>query len=168
MHRDCYIGLGSNLGDRNNYLDSALARMEAVWGVGSVRSSRYQTPPWGMSAGSPDFINQVVCFRLARDPKAILVDLLAIEAGLGRHRDAAAAGYQSRTIDLDLLAVEGIQLDSPTLTLPHPRIAMRRFVLEPLTEIAPDFKLVHDGPPVRELLRTCPDEAPVHRIPTPA
>jgi len=165
MHRDCYIGLGSNLGDRHGYLDSALARMEAMWGVGSLRSSRYQTPPWGMPPDAPDFINQVACFRLDLDPEAILVDLLAIEAALGRHRDEAAAGYQSRTIDLDVLAIDGVQLDTPTLTLPHPRIAARRFVLEPLAEIAPAFKLVHDGRQVQELLRTCPDEAPVQRIP---
>jgi 7,8-dihydro-6-hydroxymethylpterin-pyrophosphokinase len=92
--------------------------------------------------------------------------LLAIEQKLGRHRADKAEGYQSRSIDLDLLAVERVHMETEALTLPHPRMHLRRFVLEPLAELAPELQLTVDGPTVAELLRICADESAVQRLET--
>lgn len=166
MQRAHYIGLGSNLGDRHGFIDSALRLMEACWGVRAVTSNRYQTPPWGMTEGTPDFINQVAAFQLDQSPRDVMNDLLRIEVDLGRLRGELQHGgaYQSRTIDLDLLAVDGVAMDTPELTLPHPRIPMRRFVLAPLAELAPQMRLEPGGRTVSEMLDACPDFAPLTRL----
>ncbi len=164
MPRAHYIGLGSNLGNRHRFLDDALQKMEVRWGVQAEVSSRYATPPWGMEQGHSDFINQVACYYLQKAPLEVIQDLLEIEHALGRVRDPLSSGYQSRTIDLDILVVEGVTLDDPQLTLPHPRIELRRFVLEPLFELAPALRLRPDGPTVEELLRTCPDHSPLEKL----
>ena len=111
-------------------------------------------------------MNQAAVLELPASlhPSAILERLLDIERRLGRTRSEAGAGYQSRSIDLDVLAVEGIEMNEPHLTLPHPRMHLRRFVLEPLNEIAPDFVLNDSGQTVADLLRTCTDDAAVKRL----
>ena len=168
MNRRCLIGLGSNLGDRHALLDEALSEMARSFQAQPLVSSRYETPAWGMAPGTPPFVNQAAVLELpkALHPTAILERLLDIERNLGRMRPAAGAGYQSRSIDLDVLAVEGVQMDEPHLTLPHPRMHMRRFVLEPLHEIAPDFPVTAEGQTVADLLRTCTDDSSVKRLET--
>ncbi len=164
MPRAHYIGMGSNLGNRHGFLDDALNKMRARWGEEPVLSSRFATPPWGMEKGNPDFINQVACFQLDKPPLEVMQDLLAIEQDLGRIRNPEGTGYQSRTIDLDMLVIEGVTMNEPELTLPHPRIEERRFVLEPLCELAPDLRLQSKGPTIKDLLRTCPDHSPLEKL----
>ena len=123
-----------------------------------------------MAPGTPAFLNQVISVALpeAFEPLYVLEALLAIEQKLGRHRaaKAEAKGYQSRSIDLDLLAVEGVRMETDALTLPHPRMHLRRFVLAPLAELAPELQLTAGGPTVAELLRTCADKSAVQRLET--
>lgn len=143
------VALGSNIGDRDGYLRSALARLAATEGVHDLRASSFhETAPVG-GPEQPDFLNAAVTFRCRLDPHALLDRLLEIERELGRVRGER---HGPRTIDLDLLLVGELTARDPRLTLPHPRMTERLFVLEPLVEIAPD--LVHPvlGVTVGELL----------------
>ena len=133
-----YVGLGSNLGDRLAILRAAVLRLERLGRIESV-SSVYETDPVGYE-DQPPFLNAVVRLRTDLDPGTLLARLLAIEADLGRVRTFPNA---PRTLDLDLLLSDDLILDAPNLTLPHPRLHERAFVLAPLAEIAPD--VVHPG-----------------------
>lgn len=137
-----YVALGSNLGDpRRQVLDAvdALARLP---GTQRLRRSRlYLTPPWGMRE-QPPFVNAAVLLETSLEPHVLLDELLAIEQRAGRVR---AERNGPRTLDLDLLHVDGVQLDDARLTLPHPRIAERAFVLLPLADLAPDLVLPGQG-----------------------
>ena len=133
-----YVALGSNLGNpRQQLLDA----MEALANLPDTRllqrSHLYRTPPWGVLE-QPPFINAAVELDTALSPHALLDALLAIEQRAGRVR---AERNGPRTLDLDLLHVDGVQLDDPQLTLPHPRMAERAFVLLPLHDIAPTLRL---------------------------
>jgi 2-amino-4-hydroxy-6-hydroxymethyldihydropteridine diphosphokinase len=135
MSTTAYIALGSNEGDRHDYLRRAVAALAEVPGVEGVRqSSLYETAPVGGPPGQGPYLNAVVAVRTTLAPEALLARLLDIEARLGRVR---AVRDGPRTIDLDLLLLGDTILDRPDLTLPHPRLHERLFVLEPLAEIAP-------------------------------
>ena len=142
-------------------LDRALQKMQDLWGIVPIESNRYNTPPWGMPAGTPDFLNQVVMLSWANPPEPleIMRALLNIEKELGRGRDRKAPGYQSREIDLDLLSIDGIAKNSPELTLPHPRMHLRKFILQPMAELAEDARPNPNGPTVAELLLLCEDDS---------
>ena len=148
-----YVALGSNLGDpRQQVLDAvdALARLPGT--RLRQRSSLYRTPPWGVLE-QPPFINAVVELDTELSPHALLDALLAIEQRAGRVR---AERNGPRTLDLDLLHVEGVQLDDPQLTLPHPRMAERAFVLLPLCDIAPTLRLPGQATVAEQLARLDP------------
>ena len=133
-----YVALGSNLGDPRQQLLDAMAALANLPDTRLLQRSRlYRTPPWGMLE-QPPFINAVVELDTALSPHALLDALLAIERRAGRVR---AERNGPRTLDLDLLHVDGVQLDDPQLTLPHPRMAERAFVLLPLHDIAPTLRL---------------------------
>lgn len=159
-----FVGLGSNQGDSRALLREALLRVEArtEGGLAAV-SSLYRTAPVGYTR-QPDFLNAVALFRGEEPPEAWLDRLLAVEAELGRRRDGPRWG--PRLLDLDLLAVEARVLETPRLTLPHPRIRERRFVLVPWAEIAPEFALP-DGRTVAGLLADCPDRGTVAPVAGP-
>jgi 2-amino-4-hydroxy-6-hydroxymethyldihydropteridine diphosphokinase len=134
-----YVGLGSNLGDRAGHLLLAVRGMLGA-GLSVARlSSVYETEPVGVQTAQPLFLNMVA--ELAFDaaalpsPEQLLARLLRVEYGLGRRRTQTLA---PRTIDLDLLLYGDAQSDTDLLTLPHPRLHLRRFVLAPLCELAPD------------------------------
>ena len=133
-----YVALGSNLDDPKQQL---LDAMEALANLPNTavlkRSSLYRTPPWGM-LDQPAFINAAVELETSLSPHALLDALLTIERRAGRVR---AARNGPRTLDLDLLHVDGVQLDDARLTLPHPRMADRAFVLLPLRDVAPSLAL---------------------------
>ncbi len=136
---ECYIALGSNLGDRLAHLRAALAQIDVRVGPIEAVSSVYETAAWGLSAVETfPYLNAVARVSVGLSPKRVLAELLAIEDALGRTRSSPNA---PRTLDLDLLFCGSVTLQTPTLTLPHPRVHERRFVLAPLAEIAPD--LVH-------------------------
>ncbi len=144
-----YIGLGGNLGDRQRYLERALALLDAEDGIDVVAVSRVrETEPVGY-LDQPPFLNSVAAVQTTLSPRAFLERLLAVERSLGRKRTGPRFG--PRTVDLDLLLYGDVTVDEPSLRIPHPRLTERRFVLEPLAEIAPDLALP-DGRRVRDLL----------------
>jgi 2-amino-4-hydroxy-6-hydroxymethyldihydropteridine diphosphokinase len=129
-----YVGLGSNLGDRERTLRAAVARLSAsprveVLGVSSLR----ETDPVGPIADQPRFLNGVVVLETSLSPCELLDRLLEIEAAFGRTRDGPPGG--PRTLDLDLLLYGDERVDEPGLRVPHPRLHERSFVLEPLEEL---------------------------------
>jgi 2-amino-4-hydroxy-6-hydroxymethyldihydropteridine diphosphokinase len=130
-----YIGLGSNLGDRQGYLDRAIQALQNHADIEVTQiSSYYETEPLGGPADQPDFLNAVIEVATDLSPEELLDALRDIERDLGRVRRER---YGPRTIDLDLLLYGDRVLDHPDLTIPHPRMHERGFVLEPLAEIAP-------------------------------
>lgn len=146
-----FVGIGSNLGEPRRQIESALEELGRMPGIRVARcSSLYRSAPVG-HADQPDFLNAVARLetRIAAGP--LLDELQGIERRHGRERSFANA---PRTLDLDLLLYDGRVLDSPRLTLPHPRMHERAFVLAPLAEIAPDAGVPGHGP-VRDLLARC-------------
>jgi 2-amino-4-hydroxy-6-hydroxymethyldihydropteridine diphosphokinase len=161
MIQNAYVGMGSNLGDRAGYLLLAVRGMLDA-GLDVIRlSSIYETAPVD-NVDQPAFLNMVAELRGPTLPSSeqLLARLLRIEYSLGRTRSAPNA---PRTIDLDLLIFKDEQASTEFLTLPHPRLHARRFVLVPLTELVPN--LVHPtlGKTVHELLDRTPDKSAVAR-----
>jgi 2-amino-4-hydroxy-6-hydroxymethyldihydropteridine diphosphokinase len=134
---ETFIALGGNVGDVRATFDSAIAILCDGPDVRLLaRSSDYRTPPWGV-ADQPPFTNAVIAVSTTLAPRTLLVRAQACERALGRDR-AREQRWGPRTIDLDLLAYDDVVLNDPTLTLPHPHLFERAFVLVPLAEIAPD------------------------------
>jgi 2-amino-4-hydroxy-6-hydroxymethyldihydropteridine diphosphokinase len=164
-----YIALGSNIGDREEHLRSAIAALNQIGDVTAV-SSFYETEPVG-TISQPDFLNAAVELRTQQKPEELLASLLRIEQQHGRHRTVAPP-KGPRTLDLDLLSYDNIVLQTPTLTLPHPALEQRRFVLAPLAEIAPQWQHPVSSRTATQMLADladkCRDELPaVRRITTP-
>jgi 2-amino-4-hydroxy-6-hydroxymethyldihydropteridine diphosphokinase len=144
-----YVGIGTNLGDRNENVRRAL---ELLVELGPIRSSTVrETDPVGVT-DQPKFLNAVAELETDLPARELLERLLEIERRLGRDRSSEQR-WGPRTIDLDLLLYGQETIDEPGLSVPHPRLAERRFVLEPLCELAPDLILPNGGP-VRDLLAT--------------
>ena len=144
------IALGSNLGDRDAHLRFAVSRLSAL--VSGLRVSRwYETDPVGVGP-QPRFLNGAVVGDTIRSPRELLDELLAIERARGRERPFPGA---ARSLDLDLVLFGDVTLNEPGLELPHPRFRDRRFVLEPLAEIAPDLRDPVTGRTVGELWLGC-------------
>jgi 2-amino-4-hydroxy-6-hydroxymethyldihydropteridine diphosphokinase len=145
-----FIGLGSNLGDRKAMLDGAVAALKETPGV-IVRavSSYHETEPVGGPSGQGPFLNAAAALETALDPFELLELLLRIEGQFGRTREVQ---WGPRTLDLDLLLFGDRIIETPTLQVPHPRMAGRRFVLAPLVEIAPEAVEPVSGRTIRELL----------------
>ena len=141
------LALGGNLGDVTGAFAAALAALAADPRIATkLRSSIYRTPPWGKT-DQPPFLNMAVVVETFLSPRELLDFCLSIEQTLGRERHEL---WGPRTLDIDVLTYGGAKIDEPGLTLPHPRIAERGFVLVPLAEIAPD--LVIGDASVSELL----------------
>ena len=137
-----HVALGANLDDPVAQVRRALDALTALPGVRLLRaSSLYRTAPVGIH-GQPDFINAVAALETALAPEALLDALFTIEAAFGRRRDYHHA---PRTLDLDLLLYDDRIIDTPTLSVPHPRMHLRAFVLAPLLEIAPDCRIPGRG-----------------------
>ena len=137
-----YVALGANLADPVAQIHAAFAALDDLPCSHLLRhSSLYRTAPIGV-VGQPDFINAVAALETGLTPHALLAALLALEARFGRRRERPLA---PRTLDLDLLLFDDQIIDSPTLQLPHPRMHLRAFVLEPLVEIAPDCRIPARG-----------------------
>ena len=154
-----YVGMGSNLGDRAGNLLLALRGMTGA-GLSVARlSSAYETEPAGVGEEQPAFLNMVAELdRPAPGPEALLRLLLDIEGSLGRRRPRPLA---PRTLDLDLLLYGGETAATETLTLPHPRLHQRRFVLAPLAELIPDARHPALDTTFARLLAATPDRPSV-------
>ncbi|MBQ8423675.1 MAG: 2-amino-4-hydroxy-6-hydroxymethyldihydropteridine diphosphokinase [Coprobacter sp.] len=135
-----YLSLGSNIGDRHRLLQEAVVRLSMEAGAITALSSFYETAPVGFES-SHTFINIAIALDTTLSPQVLLAVTQHIEKELGRGHKSIDGIYHDRTIDIDLLIMGDYIVDTPQLTLPHPRMLERQFVLEPLHEIAPD--LVH-------------------------
>ena len=154
-----YLSLGSNLGDREANLREAIAQLK---GGGSVRSfsAIYETQPVDLP-NQPWFLNCVVELETGKTPRELLTFALTIEAAMGRLRFRDKG---SRKIDIDVLLFGNRIVDEPSLKIPHPAMHERRFVLEPLTEIAPNVRHPVLGTTVSELLAALPEGQIVRRV----
>jgi len=145
------VALGSNLGDRSAHLDYAISRLRSH--LANVRVSRYyETDPIGVPGPQPLFLNAAVVGSTDASARDLLDVLLEIEAERGRERPHPGA---ARTLDLDLVLYGNRVFDEPGLIVPHPRFRERRFVLEPLAEIAPELVDPVTGLTAGELLARC-------------
>ena len=144
-----WVALGSNLGSRRDHLCAALDALRDLSATGEVAASRlYETDPVGPGAQRP-YLNAVARLLPRLDPRALLEALLAIEAARGRERGPERNA--PRSLDLDLLLYGARRIDEPGLIVPHPRLAERGFVLEPLCDLDPHLELPGDGRRVRDL-----------------
>jgi 2-amino-4-hydroxy-6-hydroxymethyldihydropteridine diphosphokinase len=141
---EAWIGLGSNLGKPATQLRAAIQKLEQTEGIELKRCSGfYRTAPWG-NEDQDDFLNAVVVLDTTFQPHDLLKALLDIEQQMGRERSGEKWG--PRCIDLDLLTYEDLLLKTTDLELPHPRMHLRAFVLQPLLELDPDFSIPGVGP----------------------
>lgn len=147
MKKIVYLSLGSNLGDRAANLEAAITHLEALGRVVAC-SSFYETEPVDVT-GQGWFLNRAVAVETELMPKQFLSRALAIEQKMGRRRTQVRG---PRTIDIDLLLFGGSVIETPTLVIPHPAMHQRRFVLEPLAEIAPEVRHPVSKKTIREML----------------
>ncbi len=145
-----YVGLGSNLGDKERNLRAAVRLIRERVGKVVSLSAFYVTDPWGFSSEN-SFLNAACCVETTLSPQAILKETQAMERELGRTGKSADGNYADRVIDIDLLLYGNRVLHTPELEIPHPLMTERRFVMDPLKEIAPD--VVHPllGKKLKEL-----------------
>jgi 2-amino-4-hydroxy-6-hydroxymethyldihydropteridine diphosphokinase len=159
VHKIVYLSLGSNLGDREANLHTAIEKLREVGDVVAV-SSFYETEPVEVTA-QPWFLNCAVKFDTEKMPRQLISAILAIEQSMGRQRKQQKG---PRTIDIDILFFGSSIIDIPSLTVPHPHLHERRFVLEPLAEIAPDARHPTFKRTVRELRDALPAGQTVKKL----
>jgi 2-amino-4-hydroxy-6-hydroxymethyldihydropteridine diphosphokinase len=154
-----YLLIGGNLGDRMAYLTQSKFFIENQCGKIITQSSYYETEAWGMKE-QPSFLNQVILIETSFLADELLTHLLSIEKHLGRERSIPLG---PRTIDIDILYFNDEQVDSAQLTIPHPRMTERNFVLIPLNEIAPQFLHPVFLKTTQDLLIECKDPCVVYK-----
>lgn len=157
-----YLSLGSNLGEREQHLQTAIGRLAGI-GITVLRvSSLYETEPVGLR-DQPWFLNCVVEGQTGIDPEALMRRLLELERQLGRRREGVPV-MGPRTIDLDMILYGNVQMQTEGLTLPHPRYRQRRFVLAGLAELVPDLRDPATGETMADLLANVGDSSAVVRV----
>ena len=162
MHT-AYLLIGGNLGNRSENLDQAIELIEKTCGSIVSKSSIYETAAWGLTE-QPDFLNQVLVLQTKLEPENLMQQLLLIEEAMGRIRSIKMG---PRTIDLDILLMEGIIVTTELLTLPHPALPKRRFALLPLSEVAPELIHPVEKKAISHLLKDCTDTLDVQKITVP-
>lgn len=148
---EVYVSLGTNLGDKDNNLRTAVRLMQERIGKVISLSSFYETAPWGFQS-EHSFLNAAACIETRLSPEQLLLVTQQIERELGRTQKSSGNVYKDRLIDIDLLMYDNLQIYSDQLVLPHPLMTERRFVLEPLAEIASETIHPVTGKTIRELL----------------
>lgn len=163
MKNEVYLLLGSNLGNRQAYLKQAIEALARSVGQILRLSSLFETVPWGNETDEHLYLNQAVLLETTFAPSGLIRQALKIEHELGRKRGNDK--YEARTIDIDVMFFNQLNLIIPELIVPHPRLHLRRFVLEPLCEIASGY--VHPGlnKDITTLLDTCLDTLAVVKLP---
>ena len=159
MPKLAHLSLGSNIGDRERHLRDAIARLETKGRIVSV-SSLYETEPVEFT-DQAWFLNCAVALETTETAQQLMTAVLDIEQQMGRQRLQRKG---PRTIDIDILLFGDKTMDSPALTFPHPAMHQRRFVLEPLAEIAPELQHPVLKKTIRQLLDALPDGQAVHRV----
>jgi 2-amino-4-hydroxy-6-hydroxymethyldihydropteridine diphosphokinase len=160
MINQLFLSLGGNLGNTREIFEGAYPLIEKKIGKISVYSSIYQTEAWG-PIPQADFLNQVILVSTSLPPQACLTEMLAIEKEFGRERKER---WGPRTLDLDILYYSDVIIAEADLTVPHPRIAERKFILTPLVEIAPLFEDPVSRKSMMSLLENCSDRSQVNRF----
>ncbi|GAB2619027.1 2-amino-4-hydroxy-6-hydroxymethyldihydropteridine diphosphokinase [Novilysobacter erysipheiresistens] len=163
-----FVGLGSNLGDSVDILQSAFVALDGLDATRLVcTSALYRTPAWGVTA-QPDFINAVAMLETGQAPQALLASMLRIEREAGRERrDDGSDRWGPRTLDLDLLLYDDATIDEPGLQVPHPHLHQRAFALVPLLEIAPEVVIPGFGPARDALAAMASDDVKALTYATP-
>ena len=156
---DVFISVGSNLNDRHGNIRWALDIMTSFFRLDDI-SSLYETEPWGWKHQGW-FINAVITGGFREDPLELLKLLKDVESRMGR-----TVGIQNapRPIDLDIIVFEKLIVSTNELTIPHPRVTERKFVLLPLKDVLPDFIHPESGKHIDQLIRECPDQSMIYRI----
>lgn len=159
--RSIYLCIGGNLGEREDNLEETRMFLNFNFGDVIAVSSIYESEAWGMD-DAPAFLNQVVLIQSELSDEELLNEIAELEEFYDRERDDDK--YLDREMDVDILLIDDAVIQSDVLEVPHPRMALRRFVLEPLCEIAPD--LIHPilKKSIRELLGECEDKSLVKKI----
>lgn len=154
-----YLLIGSNLGDKATYLNTASSYIQQECGEIVKQSSYYETEPWGFTE-QPSFLNQALCIQTALAPAELMQTLLQIESQMGRTRTQKMG---PRIIDLDILQIDQETIDTPLLQLPHPAMHLRRFALIPMVEIAPNLIHPQFNKTITQLLAECTDQTDVQK-----
>jgi 2-amino-4-hydroxy-6-hydroxymethyldihydropteridine diphosphokinase len=157
---EVFILLGGNVGDKSKIFELSRKLIGERIGFIKEMSSIYATDSWGFESAL--FWNQVIILATSLNPFEVLKESQVIENELGRVRKSTH--YEDRTIDIDLLFYDNLQINTSELTIPHPKIADRRFVLIPLNELAPEKYHPVSGMMVKELLAVCQDQLKVDRL----
>ncbi len=148
-----FLSLGSNEGDRKAWIERAISMIEEQCGTMLIKSGFYETAAWGVR-DQADFLNMVMAIHTVLKPEQLLETVLGIEKILGRHRDKK---WGPRIIDIDILFYDDVVMTSAELSIPHPFIQDRRFILVPLVEIAPGYVHPILNKTAAQLLSECPD-----------
>ena len=155
--------LGGNLNDVKATFVRALSEIRGFASIEQV-SAIYRTKAWEMGDDAPDFLNQAVVICADLEPKQMLQKLQSVESRLGRIRGANVEGYESRTIDIDIILIDDLQIKSEDLVVPHPRMHLRKFVLVPMAEVVKHWRHPVLGKTVSALLREVKDDAEVVKV----
>lgn len=155
-----FLLLGSNLGDRKQYLNTAIDHLQSIVGEIQAKSGIYKTAAWG-NTNQPDFYNQALSLATTHAPLEVLHKTQQIEKLMGREK---REHWGERIIDIDILLFDDLLINTPTLTVPHPELINRRFALIPLNEIAAEFIHPTCHKTINQLLKVCPDQLLVERV----
>ena len=157
-----YLSLGSNLGDKKSVILKAIEKLEKLGFIRAV-APFYQTEPWGFDSENY-FINTAIILWTDENPLELYQKIHAIEKSFGEKINSRESGYHSRIIDIDILYYNDEIIETPTLQIPHPRLHERKFVLQPLLDIAPDFIHPILKKDTKTLYEECMDNGVVLRI----
>lgn len=156
---DVYLGLGTNLGDREKNLRALWDGLRALPKTRFLRRSAvYRTPPVGGPAGQGEFYNCACLVQTELTPRELLAGIHALERSVGRRREEETVAWGPRSADVDILLWDDLILSEPDLRIPHPRLAVRAFALMPLAELAPDLPHPTAGATIRDLLQSTKDQ----------